>query len=201
MTMKRTFALIIALAAIASLVGQFYLNGSKPGLELWSARLWDLARYFTILTNALIAYAMLHEAAGRPAHPDLHLTGVINITMVCLIYQTLLAPPEPFQGLNWWTDFGFHLGVPVASVLWWLACGPRNHPIRRLPLWLILPVIYCVYALIRGALTGSYPYFFLDVPRFGAGQIVLNIVGLVGVFGVAGVVIWGMGRLALRLGR
>lgn len=201
MSAKRTLAMIIALAAIGSLMGQFYLNGAKPGLEPWGARAWDLARYFTILTNALVAFVMAQEAMGRQAKPDLHLTAVINITMVCLIYQTLLAPDVPFQGLNWWTDFGFHLGVPVATLLWWLSFGPRDVPIRRLPFWLIWPVVYCVYALIRGAFTGSYPYFFLDIPRFGAGQIALNIVGLVLVFALAGVVIWGMGRLARKLGR
>jgi hypothetical protein len=201
MTARRTLALFIALAAIASLVGQFYLNGAKPGLEPWGARAWDLARYFTILTNGLVAYAMLKEAAGRHVHPDLHLTAAINITMVCLIYQTLLAPEVPFQGLNWWTDFGFHLGVPVATLLWWLAFGPRAQPIRRLPYWLIWPVSYCLYAMTRGLMTGSYPYFFLDIPRFGAGQIALNIVGLVLVFALAGVVIWGMGRVARKLGR
>jgi hypothetical protein len=201
MTLKRVLALVIGLAALAALVGQFTLNGTKPELEPWGARIWDLARYFTILTNALVAVAMLQEATGRPPQPDLHLTGVINITMVCLIYQTLLAPPEPFQGLNWWTDFGLHLFVPVATLLWWLAYGPRDQPLRRLPLWLIWPVAYCLYALIRGALTGRYPYFFLDVARFGATQIAINIVGLVLVFAVAGAVIWGMGRLTRRLGR
>jgi hypothetical protein len=201
MTARRSLALIIALAAIASLMGQFYLNGAKPGLEPWGARAWDLARYFTILTNGLVAFVMVQEAMGWHANRDLHLTAVINITMVCLIYQTLLAPEVPFQGLNWWTDFGFHLGVPVAAFLWWLSFGPREEPLRRLPYWLIWPVVYCIYALIRGAFTGSYPYFFLDIPRFGAGQITLNIVGLVLVFAVAGAVIWGMGRMARKLGR
>ncbi len=184
---------------MASVLGQFYLNGSKPGLEPWGARAWDLARYFTILTNGLVAYALMREAAARPVHPDLHLAATINITMVCLIYQALLAPETPFQGLNWWTDFGFHLGVPVATLLWWLAFGPRDQPINRLPYWLIWPVAYCLYAMIRGLMTGSYPYFFLDIPRFGLGQIGLNIVGPVLTFAVAGVVIWALGRLTRRL--
>ena len=201
MTLKRPLALIIAFAAIASILGQFYLSGSKPGLEPWGPRLWDMARYFTILTNALVAGVLLSEGFGHRAGPGWHMTGVINITMVCLIYQTLLAPPDPLQGLNWWTDFGFHLGVPVATLLWWMSFGPRDEPLRRMPLWLIWPVAYCLYALIRGGMTGSYPYFFLDVARFGALRIGLNIVGLVIVFGLAGAVIWGLGRLTRRFGR
>lgn len=201
MNAKRILALIIALAAIAALTGQFYLNGSKPGLEPWGPRLWDMVRFFTILTNALVAITLMQEALGRQAKADLHMTGLINIVMVCLVYQTLLAPDEPLQGLNWWTDFGFHLGVPMATLGWWLAFGPREEPLRHLPIWLIWPVLYCIYALVRGAVTGSYPYFFLDVSRFGVAQIVLNIIGLVMVFALAGVVIWTMGRLVRKYAR
>ena len=199
MTLRRLLALLIALCILAALIGQFILNGNKPSLVPWGARLWDLARFFTILTNSLVGVALAQVAFGRRDNADLMMTGVINIVMVCVIYQTLLAPAQPFTGLNWWTDFAFHLGVPGATLLWWLAYGDHGLALRRLPLWLIWPVLYCIYALIRGGFTASYPYFFLDVARFGWGQIGLNIMGLVLVFALAGAAIWGAGQMAQRL--
>lgn len=200
MRLRRAFALCIALAALGGVLGQFALNGSKPGLEPWGARAWDLMRYFTIWTNLLVALLMLAEAAGRRVSGNWHMTAALNISMVGIIYQTLLAPEVPLQGWNWLTDFLLHAAVPVAVVLWWAGFGARGLRLRRLPLWLIWPVVYCVYALIRGAVEGRYPYFFLDIARFGPGQIALNIAGLVAVFALAGLVFWAASRGLRRLG-
>jgi hypothetical protein len=42
----------------------------------------------------------------------------------------------------------------------------------------VFPVVYGVVALIKGAVTGKYAYFFIDVGKYGLGQVLLNILAL-----------------------
>jgi hypothetical protein len=198
MTARRLFAALIALVVLAALGLQFVLSGRTPGLEPWGLRLWDLARYFTILTCVFVGLVMLREASGRKAGPDIHATAVTSIVLVGVIFQILLAPPEPKEGADWWTDFAFHAGIPVLTLLWWLVFGPKPLHLRRLPYWLIWPVAYCAYALVRGGFEGRYPYFFVDVARFGAGPVALNIVGLVALWALTGCLFWLAARWLAR---
>ena len=198
MTLRRLSALALALIVLAALGLQFALNGATPGLEPWGLRAWDLLRYITILTCILVATLMLGEAAGRPASRNWHATALLSILMVGVIFQILLAQPQPLQGIHWWPDFAFHAAVPVLTALWWAAYAPKPLDLRKLPLWLLWPVAYCAYGLTRGGIEGRYPYFFIDVAQFGAAQVVLNIAGLVLVFAASGCLIWLVSRLLPR---
>lgn len=198
MTLRRPAALGLALILTAALVLQFGLNGATPGLQPWGARLWDLLRYFTILTCGLVAVLMAREALGRQAGANWQATAVVNMLMVGVIFQILLRPPEPPTGIHWWPDFIFHAAGPVLTLTWWAVWGARPLRLAALPRWLLWPVAYCVYALIRGAFEGRYPYFFLDVGQFGATQIAINIAGLVLVFALGGLLVWGASRFLPR---
>jgi hypothetical protein len=195
---RRLAALALAATAFGSLGLQFWLNGAAPGLEPWGTRAWDLLRYFTILTVGLIGVLMLAEAHGHPVSANWQATALVNILMVGLIFQILLAPPEPPKGLAWWADFGFHAAIPILMLVWWVLWGTRPLRLRDLPRWLLWPIAYCAYALIRGGIEGRYPYFFVDVGQFGAAQVALNIVGLVLVFATAGLIIWVVARFLPR---
>jgi hypothetical protein len=39
--------------------------------------------------------------------------------------------------------------------------------------WLSVPAAYFIYLMIRGELIGKYPYFFVDVQRFGILTVLL----------------------------
>ncbi|MGL4238733.1 Pr6Pr family membrane protein [Tabrizicola sp.] len=198
MTIRRLSALALALIAIGSISLQFALNGATPGLEPWGLRAWDLLRYFTILTCILVAVLMACEAAGRPVSGNWLAAATLSIVMVGMIFQILLAPPEPPKGIHWWPDFGFHAAIPVLTAVWWGLWAPKPLSLRMLPLWLLWPVAYCIYGLVRGAVEGRYPYFFLDINRFGVTQIAINIVGLVLVFAGCGLTIWYAARILSR---
>lgn len=196
--MKRWTALAIALMAFTALGMQFYLNGAKPGLEPWGMRAWDLMRYFTILTVTLVGVLMLREGVLRPVGPHWHGLAALNISMVGIIFQILLAPPEPVQGIGWWPDALFHAFVPAATLVWWLAFAPKTHRFADIGRWLVWPVAYCVYVLIRAQFDGNFVYFFLDIPSFGVAVIARNIVGLVLVFALFAALMVGAGRLIRR---
>ena len=51
---------------------------------------------------------------------------------------------------------------------------------------MLYPLFYCIYTMIRGGMTGWYPYPFLDADALGYPRVLMNIGGMIVVFfGVA----------------
>jgi hypothetical protein len=72
-----------------------------------------------------------------------------------------------------------HIVVPTLVVLGWLVFGPRRRiSMRVVLLGLIWPLVWLGYTLAVGAMTGWYPYFFLDVRESGAGAVALYCVAI-----------------------
>jgi hypothetical protein len=198
MTASRLLAALIALAALGGVLWQFQINGTIAEPLPWGPRAWGMLRYYTNITNVLVGLLMLSVALGRPARTNEVATLTLSIIMVGIIYRLLLAPEVPKAAPDWYPDFLVHVAVPVLMPLWWLAFGPRDLRLRALPIWLGLPALYCLYALIRGGVDRTYPYFFLDVGRFGLPTVLLYCTGLVAVFAVCGLVLWAVARVIRR---
>jgi hypothetical protein len=186
---------LIATLALGGILWQFQINGNDPTLSPYGVRAWQMAMYFTNITNALIGIHMLCVVFGKTVDKNFSATVTLSIIMVGIIYKVLLAPEVPKQSPDWYPDFFVHVAVPVLTTLWWLIWGDKTLRIAHLPIWLSLPAAYCAYALVRGAVTGVYPYFFFDVAKFGIGQVLVNCVGLVCVFGLCGTLVWLTSRL------
>jgi len=62
----------------------------------------------------------------------------------------------------WWLLFAARARLRWSAALWWSA----------------YPLAYLVYALVRGARDGKYPYHFMDVPELGWLQTALNAGGI-----------------------
>lgn len=199
--MSRNLAALVALAALCGLVLQFLVSGATEGLADPLLRLWALGRFFTILTNALVFVSFALFASGRNPGDSWMAGVVLSIGMVGLVFHLLLAPEVPLTGLTFWADLWLHTLTPLIAVLWWLGWGGRALTLADVPRWLIWPAGYCLYALLRGQIDGIYPYFFLDVGRFGAARIALNILGLCLGFALAGLVLLGIARALARGGR
>ena len=190
----RIVALGVGVLALAALRMQFdaLLEPVASG-PVW-AKIWVMAAYFTILTNGLVAVAMFAAAQGRALSGRVAGGVLLSILMVGIIYYVILARLWDPQGLAYWADQGLHTAVPLATLGWWLAFAPKDARLRDLPFWLIWPLVYCLYSLIRGAMTGFWPYPFIDLPALGPLRLSLNIAGLVVAFGLLGLVIVGLGR-------
>jgi len=166
-------------------------------------RLNNLLSYFTIWTNFLIAATLTvllvarnSRLARRLGTPEF-LTGVaVAISLVSLAYELLLRGLWKPMGWYWVADTLFHDVVPAAFVLLWLAFVPKGGlGARHLPAWLIYPTIYFVYVLLRGVVTGRYPYPFWDVTAIGYVHTVINAFGLLLVVVLIGGVFLGVDRL------
>lgn len=196
--MLRLGAGLIALAALGTLVVRLYLNMVEDEVGV-STALWHLYRFFTIWTTTLIGAVCAWMAlGGRPAQ-WIAAGLVMAIVMVAGVYHALLAHLNTYVGVDLVIDLMFHTLIPIAFVAFWVFVLPKTdlRP-RDLMYWMAYPFIYCIYALVRGALDGTYPYGFLNVTELGAGGAAINIAALVVVFALAGLVILGIGRLAAR---
>ena len=195
--MHRLFAALIALAAWAGLVVQFAATFGQTGSV--SETLWILFRFFTVITNLLVAVTMTRVAAGRGVSAFFMAGLTLAIVFVGIVYATLLHGLVELGGLALIADILLHYVVPTASALYWLAFAPKIG-LRfsdSLP-WCVYPLAYLFYVVVRGSVDGRYPYPFIDVAALGYGRIVLNSLMLLVAYLLAG---WGLVALGQALAR
>ena len=191
----RGAALGIAIVAAVTLLTRVYLRTGEDGSVLGAISY--LSQFFTILTNAVIMAVMALIAAGRNVSARWVKAAIIAIVIVGIVYHLLLAHLVEFVGLAFWADHGVHTVVPALSLLWWLFLAPKP-PFQRfdLGLWVVWPIAYCTYILIRASFSGFYPYPFLNLPELGWNGLAVSIAGLLLSFIVIGLVITAIGKFA-----
>jgi hypothetical protein len=190
----RVLAVLITGIAIASILGQGYVF-----IDMVAARggrlihvVWVMLGFFTILTNLLIALVCLSLAQGPwpawwPAKDVTLGCLATNIVMVAIIYHLLLSHLWNPQGLHYASDQGLHTVVPLLFVALWVFHAPKSGLRWSHALWwLLYPAGYFAYALARGALDGWYPYPFIEVPKLGYAQVLLNAAGISVVLALGG---------------
>ncbi len=178
----RITAGLIGAMGLAAILAQLGLRLGR-GQELLTA-LWSMAGFFTILTNALMAATMLRIAVtGQRLSFGWMSMVTLSMIMVGLVYHGLLAHLVAFTGLRWWVDQALHSILPALMLWFWLMETTRHEPRTGQPLtWLIWPVLYAVYAIARGWLSGRYPYPFLNPDRIGWAAVGMNMAGLLVAF-------------------
>jgi hypothetical protein len=121
--------------------------------------------------------------------------GAVTLAIigVGVLYHALLARLFSHTGLAWWVDQGLHTAVPLAVALWWLTFLRQGWP-ALLPVWLAWPTVYVAYALGRGALTGFWPYPFLDADKLGWPAVLLVLPGLFAAFAALGLAMIAIAR-------
>ncbi len=193
--LSRLLAFGVLLLVLASLRAQFdALPPPMADLDLLG-KLWFMAGYFTILTNALVGLHMI-AVVRKWQMPASQAAGMlVAILMVAAVYHLVLARLWAPTGLLWWADQGLHTAVPLATLLWWVVAAAKDVTLADIPKWLIWPAVYGAYALIRGYATGFWPYPFLDGTTLGPLALTVNIAGLLLAFVAVGLAVLGMARL------
>lgn len=162
-----------------------------------------LLAYFTMLSNILVALAMTLPwlAPGSKGgaffdRPSVRTAIAAYIIVVSAVYYTVLRKLWNPEGWQHVADTIEHAAVPILYVLDWLLFVPkRDLSARSVPWWLIFPLSYAGYSLCHGAITGFYPYPFLDVTKLGYAQVLRNMALLTAIFGLLGLGLVGLGRI------
>lgn len=168
-----------------------------------AARVANLFTFFTILTNLLVAgtcAALALRPAGRGrVLAVLRLDAVLGIAVTAAVYHALLADLYDLRGAEEFANQLFHSVSPALALLGWLLFGPRGLLDRRVVLAAMLyPLLWLVFALVRGAVIDWYPYPFVDVSRFGYATVLLNCLGVTALFLVLAAALLGLDRLLAR---
>jgi hypothetical protein len=186
--MPRLAAAVVAIVCWIGLGIQF--SASYANHTDLISTLWSLGRFFTILTNLLVAVTMTAVAVG--AKPSASFLGGVTlaIMLVGIVYVTLLQGLHVLTGAHLVADTLLHKVAPVLTALWWLFFAPRARLRWSAAVWWIAyPFAYLIYVLARGQLDHKYPYPFLDVARIGWTQTALNIGGIALGFVLAGLLL------------
>lgn len=201
MLSKRTHlsATVIALCAVLGLALQFSVNLAENPTAL--ATVWSLLRYFTILTNLMIAIVFSRMAiTGRAATQPVTAALALWIAIVGVVYWGLLdATIEPREGADWLSNHMVHTVTPLTTVLWWIAFAEKERlTFRHAVMWLAWPLGYAIYGVGRGMMDGVYPYFFIDPNVLGWGGVAKWVVILALSFGIAAALQIGVARILTR---
>ena len=194
--MRRVAALAIALVAWTGLAVQFSATFAQTGSVLTTAAI--LLRFFTVITNLLVAMTMSWIALGNRVSAP-WLAGVtLAIMLVGVVYVTLLQGLLELSGGALLADILLHKVVPVLVGVYWLSAARGGlrwiHPF----LWALYPIAYFAYALVRGGIEKRYPYPFIDVGQIGVSQTLMNALLIAAAFVVAGLALVALDRTLLR---
>lgn len=183
--MRQLFLTIGAVLGWFALASQFYLIiiNRVASVPETVVRYFS---FFTILTNILVAvcftFLLTNPLSKKDrffSRPTTLTAATVYITIVGIIYNTILRFIWNPTGLQQAVDELLHSAIPVLFVLYWLLFVPKAGLQWKdvLP-WLIYPLVYVACILVRGALSGFYPYPFIDVSAIGYGKVLLNSAGL-----------------------
>jgi hypothetical protein len=188
--MKQKLAILMAIVCWATLITQFVLMLqtfllTKPEITI------RFFSYFTILTNTLVAiyYSLVVFKKGTSS---IATPTVVYITIVGLVYQLLLRATWSPTGLQMLVDELLHSVIPAATVVYWYAFE-RSSSIKysQITKWLLYPLLYLVFILVRGHYAGFYPYPFVHVENLGMQQVLINSGVLMLVFiGFSAAYVW-----------
>ena len=139
--------------------------------------------YFTIQSN-LIAVAVFLIGAARwraapsPAWDLVRGAALLVMTVTLIVFALLLSGTDVDTALVW-VDLVVHRVMPIALIIDWLIDPPSGRMSFRASLrWLVYPLAWVAYTLVRGALTGWYPYPFLDPQNGGYATVALYVVAI-----------------------
>jgi hypothetical protein len=144
--------------------------------------------YFTIQSSLIniVAFAVGGFVAWRSVK-DTRLFTVVRIAVfsyaivTAIVYNALLRniPSEGYEAPAWCNE-STHVWVPIVIVLEWLF-GSGRISLRIRAMWwaLLFPFGWVAFTVIRGMITGWWPYPFLepDGPN-GIGGVVTYILGI-----------------------
>ncbi|RWS44761.1 hypothetical protein EKA14_02955 [Bacillus mycoides] len=196
------YRLLLSLLAFSALITQFVTRAQvKPFNPV------NFFSYFTIESNILVAVILLLSSLGTATFGRSEQFGVLRgaatvyILTTGLIYFLLLRGlEESLQTPIPWVNTVLHYIMPLAMILDWVINPPtKTITWKQATSWLIFPILYVIYSLIRGLFVNWYPYPFLD-PRIGGyGKVLLYSIGIAVVIGVVCGLVKMLGNRSLSL--
>ncbi|WP_256988426.1 MULTISPECIES: Pr6Pr family membrane protein [unclassified Rhodococcus (in: high G+C Gram-positive bacteria)] len=191
-TLRVLFAALTASALISIVL---------DGLASTTFSLANYFSYFTVMSNVLTVLVLLVGGVVDPraAHWQL-VRGAVTLYMVItgIIYAVLLADIDVGVA-DPWTNNVVHRIMPVVLLIDWILTPPRRQISESRSLtWLLFPLLYGIYTLVRGPVVDWYPYPFLDPRVQGYLALAIGLLVLTVAFALMALAVGALGRIAGR---
>jgi hypothetical protein len=201
----------VAAAALAGWVGlavqQYLIFYSRwsTGASLLGG-LVNFFSFFTVLTNTLVvvvlSYAVVHRDSAAKRFflaPKVSSAIAVSIVLVSLAYNLLLRHLWQPEGFQFIADELLHDVMPLLFVVYWWRCVPKGVlRFKHIGLWVLYPLVYFAYVLLRGDLLGQYQYPFIDVGTLGYPQVFMNAGGILTGFVLIALAVVGLDKVLTR---
>lgn len=186
---KKALAVLIIILTWFALMAQYWISFENRTASVWDTTITYFS-YFTILSNTLVAlyFTLLSwRNINTKKQSKINLKALTAITVyiaiVGIVYQIALRHIWDPQGLQKIVDELLHSVIPLLVLLYWiLQQGHKELKYKDSFLWLLFPLLFLIYTVIRGHYTSFYPYPFLDVNVIGFNKVILNSLILTIVF-------------------
>lgn len=133
--------------------------------------------FFTILSNLFAAIFLIYfGVTNNLAHKTQIIRGAVTLYMLMtgVIFAMLLAGLENVRLTAVpWDNLILHYIMPIVVVGDWVLNPPKKAlPRKVVALWIVFPILYVLYTLVRGGMVSWYPYPFLDPSGSSYAQVV-----------------------------
>jgi hypothetical protein len=155
--------------------------------------------YYTILTNVLAALVLTGTVLAHRgtffSRPSVQTAIAVYISVVGIIYVTILSSLWAPTGPQWLADNLLHHAMPALYVLFWLFFVTKGTLQWKsfLP-WLIFPLLYVIVILARGSVSRFWPYPFLDADKLGWASVAQNCALMLALFAAVSLIFIALDR-------
>lgn len=200
--MRKALNILLAVTGWFAIIAQFILmlENRTTSIPEMVVRFFS---FFTIFTNILVASYFTNQIISSKGKTEnlFSKTGTLTavtvyITVVGLVYQIALRHLWKPTGLQMIVDELLHTTIPTLTIIYWFLYEKKSElKWKMIPKFLLYPLFYLGFILVRGKLSGFYPYPFINVTTLGWPQIGINIFVLFSVFLILSILFVGIGKL------
>lgn len=185
-TLSKWFLALTSLSALLGLILITYINVRDNPTGRIDFSLSNVISYFTIQSNILVAlvtgYFFFYGRKFTKFENLITFGTLINIFITGVVYTLILAGVWEPKGLLFIANALLHYSTPLLFTMYFFLLMPKKELSYKIPrYWFLYPVLYFVYTLIRGSITGFYPYPFIDASKLTTWELIVNAIAM-GVF-------------------
>lgn len=189
LTGRKIFITLAALITWFAISLQFNVSLQSLNGD-YSATIKSFLSYFTVTTNIIIAlcFTTLWLFEDSPlgkffAKPTTLTAITVYIAVVSLVYNTILRGLIPLMGWAKVADELLHVVDPLIFIAFWIFYVDKSKlEYKDAKLWMIYPILYVVFVVIRGAIIGQYPYPFINAVNLGYPKAIVNAIVVLIIF-------------------
>ncbi|WP_293308398.1 Pr6Pr family membrane protein [Pedobacter sp. UBA5917] len=188
-TSAKFYVAIAALIIWFSIGLQFAVSLKQAGYN-FPTTIEEFLSYFTVTTNIIVAlcftalWLFRNGALGNFFARPATLTAItVYIVVVGLIYNTMLRGLIVLNGWPRAADELLHVVSPIIFLVFWIFFVDKTGlKYKSAVIWLIYPLIYVIFTVIRGYFINRYPYPFINVVKLGYPTAITNAVIIIFIF-------------------